>query len=47
LQADRAEGEATQLTGTPTVFINGVKYMGGRTENEFFKAVDDILNRAE
>lgn len=47
LQADRAEGEATQLTGTPTIFINGVKYMGGRTEEEFFKAVDDILNRAE
>lgn len=47
LQADRAEGEATQLTGTPTVFINGVKYMGGRTEEDFFKAVDDVLNRAE
>lgn len=43
VQADRAEGEKAQLTGTPTIYINGVKYMGDRSEEGFLKHLEELL----
>lgn len=47
VQADRKEGEDANLTGTPTLFMNGVRYMGGRTEADISRAVQARLEEAE
>jgi len=47
LQADRGEGETAQLTGTPTLYVNGVKYLGDRTEEAFLAFLDQAMKSAE
>ena len=41
--ADKKAGEDAQLTGTPTIFFNGVRYLGDRTEEALDQAITDAL----
>ncbi len=46
--ADRKEGEMAELTGTPTIFINGKRYMGAPDSTEELKrAFDEALAAAD
>lgn len=47
VEADRAEGEKANLTGTPTIFLNGVRYLGDRSEEAIGAAIDAALESAE
>ena len=40
---DRKEGEASGISGTPTIFINGKKFLGNPTEDEIHEAIDGAL----
>lgn len=39
----RGEGEAANIDGTPSLFINGKRYMGGKTVEEISAAIDANL----
>lgn len=45
VQADLDAGKKAAVTGTPSFFVNGVPLAGGRTLNEFAKAIDAELAR--
>ncbi|MEZ4460183.1 MAG: thioredoxin domain-containing protein [bacterium] len=47
VEADRAEGEKANLTGTPTIFLNGVRYQGERSVEAISAAIDSALESAE
>ncbi len=47
VEADRNEGEKANLTGTPTIFLNGVRYLGDRSVEAISSAVDVALESAE
>ncbi len=47
VEADRKEGEKANLTGTPTIFLNGVRYLGDRSVEAISDAVDVALESAE
>lgn len=46
VEADRAEGEKANLTGTPTIFLNGVRYQGDRSVEAISAAIDSALETA-
>lgn len=43
VRADKQAGEDAQITGTPSIFINGRRYMGDRTEDAIFGAIERSL----
>ncbi len=43
---DRKDGEDGGLTGTPTIFINGRRYLGDTTEDSIRAAIDKALRDA-
>ena len=45
VEKDHAEGEKNELTGTPTLYINGRKYAGPLRYEELKDWVDEELNR--
>jgi protein-disulfide isomerase len=45
LVADLEEGKKAGVSGTPAFFVNGVPLAGGRSLNEFAKAIDAELER--
>ena len=47
LQADFAEAKKCNVTGTPTIFINGQKLAGDRSLNNYKIRIDQILAAAE
>lgn len=47
VQADKAAGENAQITGTPTIFINGSRYMGDRSQDAILAAIKNALKSAE
>lgn len=44
---DRQEGEATGLTGTPTIFINGRRFLGDPSPDSLYQAVEQAIAEAE
>ena len=47
VQADKAEGEAANITGTPTIFVNGRRYLGPRTLDAFVEALRAETTQAD
>jgi len=47
VREDKQAGEEAQITGTPSIFINGRRYMGDRTEKGIFAAIDAALESTE
>jgi protein-disulfide isomerase len=45
ITADLAEGKKAGVSGTPAFFVNGVPLAGGRSLNDFAKAIDAELAR--
>jgi len=45
VQADLDAGKKAAVAGTPSFFVNGVALVGGRTLNDFAKAIDAELER--
>lgn len=45
VQADLDAGKKAAVAGTPAFFVNGVPLAGGRTLNDFAKAIDEELAR--
>ena len=45
VQADLDAGKKAGVSGTPSFFVNGVPLAGGRSLNDFAKAIDDELAR--
>ena len=43
LQADYAEAKRCNVTGTPTVMINGLKLVGNRSIGNYKARIDPIL----
>jgi protein-disulfide isomerase len=40
---DFASGQASGVTGTPTFFVNGVRYVGGRDYESLKRAIESVL----
>ena len=47
IDTDLAAGKAAGVTGTPAFYVNGVPISGGRTVDEFAKAIDAELARLD
>lgn len=47
IDTDLAAGKAAGVTGTPAFYVNGVPISGGRTVDEFAKAIDAELVRLD
>ncbi|MDA9951540.1 thioredoxin domain-containing protein [Oligoflexaceae bacterium] len=45
IKEDIAQGEAAKVTGTPSLYLNGRKMQGGRSIDDFRRAVDRALSR--
>jgi protein-disulfide isomerase/uncharacterized protein YneF (UPF0154 family) len=43
IRKDYIDGEKAGVTGTPTVFINGIKIVGARPVEEYYKIIDREL----
>ena len=46
MEADFREGEAADVTGTPTFFVNGLKIGGLLTLEDFRSVIEDALRQA-
>lgn len=44
---DKSEGEQAGISGTPTIFINGRRFLGDGTEQGLFDAIEAALKEAE
>lgn len=43
VERDRGEGEAAQITGTPTIYVNGRQYFGEKSVEALEKELDGLL----
>jgi len=43
IEKDIADGEKAGVTGTPTIFINGIKVVGAQPVEEFYRIIDREL----
>jgi protein-disulfide isomerase len=44
---DKSEGESAGISGTPTIFINGRRFLGDGTEEGLFEAIEAALKEAK
>jgi len=47
IRRDKEEGNAAEVRGTPTVFINGKKFRGPRSLEGFGEVIESMLKKAE
>lgn len=46
VRTDKAAGEKANITGTPTIFINGTRYMGDRSQDAIIAAIESAIEDA-
>jgi protein-disulfide isomerase len=44
IQKDLADGVGMEITGTPTIFVNGHKIQGDAPEDSFLRLIDSLIN---